>query len=220
MASKYIGRPALSSHRGWDPGALELATWLGDRLRAPVLASTVTRLLVDLNRSPYNPRVFSEATRKLPRREREALLARHHRPHRDEVEAAVAVAARHRCTILHLAVHSFTPVLRGVERRADLALLYDPVKERERTLCSAWADALRVRLPGRLVRRNYPYRGRSDGLTTTLRAAFDEEPYLGIEIEVNQKHVGPDGRFPRWVGEGLADALEQVMEAMPHLDRR
>lgn len=255
---------ALASHRGWDPGALSLARWLGRRLSAPVVASTVTRLLVDLNRSAHNPRVFSEATRRLSREERERLLARFHAPHRAEVAEAVAraaavgaVAIRNRAmvgrvgaeeavahagraeavppaagveagslaaragaealiapkerTVLHLGIHSFTPELRGEVRRADMALLYDPSRARERALCVAWTEALRRLLPGRHVRRNYPYRGRSDGLTTSLRAAHGEEGYLGIEIEVNQKHVGRDGAFPPWVGEALGDGLEEVL---------
>lgn len=202
----------LASHRGWDPGTLALARWLGDRLRAPVIASTVTRLLVDLNRSEHNTRVFSGPTRPLPRPERERLLAAYHRPHWMEVGEAAARASREAGTLVHLGIHSFTPVLDGVTRRADVALLYDPARARERTLCMAWAEALRRRLPSRRVRRNYPYRGRSDGLTTTLRRALEEERYLGVEVEVSQAHVGPDGRFPSWVGEALADALEEVLQ--------
>ena len=36
------------------------------------------------------------------------------------------------------------------------------------------------------VRFNYPYKGTSDGLTTTLRKKFGPR-YVGIEIEINQK---------------------------------
>jgi hypothetical protein len=36
------------------------------------------------------------------------------------------------------------------------------------------------------VRFNYPYKGTSDGLTTTLRKKFGPQ-YVGIEIEINQK---------------------------------
>ena len=39
------------------------------------------------------------------------------------------------------------------------------------------------------IRKNYPYKGISAGLTTHLRKQFAENHYLGMEIEVNQKHL-------------------------------
>jgi len=194
----------LATHRGWDPGTADLARRLAVAFGVEALISDITRLLVDLNRSAHHPRVFSEITRSLPRAERAALLERWHEPHRARVQEAVAAAAERGRTVLHLGVHSFTPVLDGEERRADLALLYDPSRPRERWLAERWCAELRTTLPGVRVRRNYPYRGRSDGLTTALRGRFPEERYLGIEIEVNQKLLDPDGRFPAWVCEALA----------------
>jgi predicted N-formylglutamate amidohydrolase len=49
-------RALLDSHRGWDPGALQMARALSTALRAPLVASTTSRLLVDLNRSAGHPR--------------------------------------------------------------------------------------------------------------------------------------------------------------------
>ncbi|HSW29519.1 MAG TPA: N-formylglutamate amidohydrolase [Longimicrobiales bacterium] len=202
---------ALATHRGWDPGALPLATDLARILRAPLRAATVTRLLVDLNRSPRHPRVFSEWTRRLAAAERARLLALHHAPHRAAVEGDVAERIRRGRRVVHLGVHSFTPVLGGVARRADLALLYDPGRPLERALCSAWARGLARALPHLAVRRNQPYRGASDGLTTWLRRRFPAETYLGIEIEVNQRLLGAGGRFPREIGVALAGGLETAL---------
>jgi hypothetical protein len=36
---------------------------------------------------------------------------------------------------------------------------------------------------------NYPYQGTSDGFTTHLRKKFPDSQYVGIELEVNQKHL-------------------------------
>lgn len=197
----------LATHRGWDPGALLLARAIARKLRAPLRAATVTRLLVDLNRSPHHPRVFSEWTRALPRVERAGLLARYHAPHRDAVEGDVAEFVRRGRRVLHLGVHSFTPVLDGVVRRADLGLLYDPRRPLEHSLCAAWADELMRALPHLAVRRNQPYRGVSDGLTTWLRQRFPADAYLGIEIEVNQRLLGPGDRFPGEIALALAGGL-------------
>lgn len=206
--SLFQGREELlASHRGWDPGTAGLARALARRLGATLFVAEVTRLVVDLNRSPSHPKVFSEITRPLPKRRRRALLAEHHEPHRARVAAHVTGLLEQGERVLHLGVHSFTPVLSGVARRADLALLYDPARRRERALADEWSGALRTLLPTATVRRNHPYRGASDGLTTSFRRRFAPACYLGIEIEVNQRHVRADGRFPKWVEDALVATL-------------
>lgn len=201
----------LRSHRGWDPGTHRLAGALGRALRAHLLRSTLTRLLVDLNRSAYNPKVFSEITRALPRAERERLLERFHRPHWDRARAAVSRGIGESGQVLHLGVHSFTPVLDGEVRKADLALLYDPKAPVEREIATRWADRLAALLPDRAIRRNNPYRGAADGLTTAFRRSFPAARYVGIEIEVNQRHVGSEGTFPSWVCEALLATLPEAL---------
>jgi predicted N-formylglutamate amidohydrolase len=208
----FRGRSALlSSHRGWDPGALDLAHRLAAALGAPLVASTVTRLLVDLNRSPHNPRVFSDITRRLPRAERVSLLARFHRPHWDAVRGRIGDSLGGGGRALHLGVHSFTPILNGVTRKPDVALLYDPVRTTERELVAAWTRALAAAAAPRVVRRNDPYRGRMDGLPTAMRREHRPRSYVGIEIEVNQRHVGARGRFPAWVPDTLIGTLSEVL---------
>jgi len=183
----FAGAKALlASHRGWDPGALDIARRLARAWHAPLLAATTTRLLVDPNRSPHNPAVFSARTRGLPRDQRDALLADHHRPHWDRVRAAVGAGAG---SVLHLAVHSFTPVLHGVERGFGIGILYDPMRRSERALALAWQRRLRDALPGVGVRRNAPYRGDADGLATALRREFPARRYRGIELELNQRVI-------------------------------
>ncbi len=54
----------LESHRGYDSGALVMGRALAAAFAAPLVASTVSRLLVDLNRSVGHTRLHSEATRK------------------------------------------------------------------------------------------------------------------------------------------------------------
>lgn len=195
------GRAALlRSHRGWDPGALAAARQLARDLGAPLVAATTTRLLVDPNRSPHNPRVFSELGRTLAPEARAALLARHHRPHWDRVRSAIS---RNAGTTVHLAVHSFTPVWRGIEREFSIGILYDPKRLRERALARRWQRRLAGELPAHRIRRNAPYRGDSDGLTTALRREFASSRYLGLELELNQAVLARESERRR-----LLDLLE------------
>lgn len=202
-------RAALASHRGWDIGALAVARILARQLAAPLFAATVSRLLVELNRSPGHPALLSEFSARLAPAERRGLLARHYQPHRAAIERAIAdaIAAGHR--VVHVAVHSFTPRLHGEVRRADLGLLYDPRRRRERVLCQRWQRALGTLAPAVRVRRNYPYRGQSDGLSTWLRRRFPETRYLGVEIECNQALLarpGPRTGMARLLGRSLRAA--------------
>ena len=103
-------------------------------------------------------------------------------------------------------------MLDGVVRDADIGLLYDPARSGESALCRRWQACIEALEPGLKVRRNYPYTGRSDGFTAWLRRRFPDTAYVGIELEINQKHVLQGGR--RWhalrgrVIEALREALE------------
>ena len=182
-------KDALRTHRGYDPGALALARDFAKAFDAELVYSTTSRLLVELNRSPRHPQVFSEATRDLPASMRERLMQRYYWPYRNWVEAQVAGAAEHGERVLHVSSHSFTPKLHADVRRADIGLLYDPTRGAERDFCLTWQRAIRAADPTLVVRRNYPYRGSADGLTTHLRRLHPDPRYAGIEIEVNQKHT-------------------------------
>jgi predicted N-formylglutamate amidohydrolase len=110
---------------------------------------------------------------------------------------------------VHVAVHSFTPRLRGEGRNADVGLLYDSKRAREASLARRWKASLRVSAPRLRVRYNYPYRGGSDGLTTALRRQHAPASYLGLELEVNQALLSSSGW--RTVGAALASTLAQAL---------
>jgi len=201
----------LRSHRGWDPGAHVLARRLARALGAPLLAHTTSRLVADANRSPEHPHVLSERTRGLDPEARVRVLARHHAPHRRAVADRVAQGAARGGRVLHVAVHSFAPVLRGRERGIDVGILYDPARRAERELCAGWARILRASALDWAVRRNAPYRGVSDGLTRALRRRFSDTCYAGVELEVSQRLLHPDGPRARAAARCLAASLRCLL---------
>lgn len=210
----FRGQQALlDSHRGFDPGALVLARALARAFDAPLVASTTTRLLIDLNRSLGHPRSHSAATRNLPADVRERIVARWYLPHHAAVERHVRDAAAKRRRVVHIAVHSFTPVLDGSVRHADVGLLYDPGRRAELALCARWKASLAARAPHLRVRRNYPYAGKGDGLTRYLRSRFSQRNYVGVELEINQRIVLAGG--PPWpaLRRLLADSLRSACAA-------
>ena len=183
----------LQSHRGHDPGALAMARELAQRLDAPLHYSTVSRLLVDLNRSPRHPRLHSETIRAQREEVRQDIVERHYLPYRGRVEAEIANVIESSGRVIHISSHSFTPVLDGVVRTADIGLLYDPARAGEAALSRAWLEALKAQAPALRLRRNYPYRGTSDGFTAWLRRRFAADQYIGVELEINQAMVFAGG---------------------------
>ena len=212
-ASLFAGHEALlPTHRGWDPGALELAQQMSREFDAPLFAATTTRLLIDLNRSIGHRQLHSETSRGVPLSARREIAALYYRPHRDAVESEVARRIDAGERVLHVASHSFTPELGGLVRQADVAWLYDPRRAGEVALAALWLAALRERRPDLKLRRNYPYEGKGDGLTSLLRKRYSASLYVGIELEVNQRFVAGGGGAWTALRTDIIKALGDVLQ--------
>jgi len=209
MRRPLAGAP-LDTHRGFDRGAARLARAISRRFGAPLHMGRVTRLVVDLNRSVGNRNLFSAVTGSLDPDQREEILERHYHPYRRGVERAVARALARR-RVLHLSIHSFTPVLRGSVRQADIGLLYDPSRKDERRIAERWSRILKRLAPRLRVRRNYPYRGVDDGFIPHLRR-LHPSGYSGIELEVNQKWIAIEGARSRRMQGIVIRSLEILLD--------
>jgi len=175
--------------------------------------ANTSRLLVDLNRSPGNRNMFSAMTRTLGRGDREKILEAYYEPHRQTVESAVSGVITGGNRVVHISVHSFVPVLDGIERTCDLSLLYDPARKGEFRLCAGWIAGMRSADPGLRLRRNYPYRGVTDGFCAYLRKRFPASRYVGVELEMNQALIRRENRdIVRRVRENIAAALAAALE--------
>lgn len=183
--TRRFSRKFLHSHRGYDPGALDLARDFANASGAPLFYSTVSRLVVELNRPLDNPQMFYL---RLSDRQRDDLLERYYLPYWHAIEAAIRKAR-----VLHLSVHSFTPRFRGVTRKTDIGLLFDPGRPAEAALCRAWRKALGTQF---VVRENDPYAGVHPSVVQSMREKFSPRRYVGIQIELNQKYPRRGGR--RW----------------------
>ncbi|GAA4815225.1 N-formylglutamate amidohydrolase [Litoribaculum gwangyangense] len=176
----------LNSHRGYDIGALDVFKTLKSMSDFSKY-SEISRLLIELNRSLHHPKLFSEFTKPLSKAEKEHLITTYYLPYRTAVETEIKQWITKNETVLHFSIHSFTPVLNEQERHCDVGLLFDSTLKNEKQFCVKFKKELKTLNPKLQVRFNYPYLGKSDGFTTYLRKQFKEN-YLGIEIEINQKH--------------------------------
>ncbi|MDI9818740.1 MULTISPECIES: N-formylglutamate amidohydrolase [unclassified Legionella] len=200
----------LHSHRGIDFGSLAIASYLSQALNCELIQAKATRLLIDCNRSLSHPRCFSEISAPLPKAVKEEIIQQYYLPFRKAVEKSIANHISQGYQVLHLSIHSFTPVIDNLMRNADIGLLYDPARSTERILAKEWQSKLNHHCTLR-VRMNYPYRGISDGFTSALRRQFSEHDYLGLEIENNQALVSDDNSL-KYLSESLVMTLKSLLQ--------
>jgi predicted N-formylglutamate amidohydrolase len=186
----------------------------------PLYATRISRLLVEMNRTVAHRDLFSPFSRALPVAERETLLSRYYWPHWKAIAGEIARITEGGGVVLHLAIHTFTPVLDGEVRDVEMGILYDPGRGEEKSFARQWRSHLRRVLPeatsGIRIRFNRPYRGTSDGLSTWLRKRFSAESYLGVEVEVSQGVIQGGGR--RWATLRSA-ILTTLVERLPRAPR-
>jgi predicted N-formylglutamate amidohydrolase len=184
-ATYFKNREAvLKTHRGFDLGALDVFKHLKSLAEASFFSKT-SRLLIELNRSLHHKNLFSEFSKSLSKEEKLEVI-KEYTSYRNSVENAVQQLIYNKETVVHISVHSFTPVLNSAERNCDIGLLFDSRKTKEKEFCKLLKSEIIRKESTLKVRYNYPYLGKADGFTTSLRKQFPEN-YLGIEIEINQK---------------------------------
>lgn len=218
--SSSQAQEALDSHRGWDPGSLGIGEAMSAVLGVPLIVQPVSRLLVECNRSLDHPRLFSEFSRGMSALERATVLDLYWRTHRERVVGRVMGGGS---LVVHIGVHTFTPIWNGRERATDIGLLSDPARSGEAKLVRAWRRELVAAAPPALrdvpasraptaIHLNRPYRGWTDGLTTSLRKELPEGRYVGVELEVSQRLATTSAatEIGRWIGKGLRVALAQM----------
>jgi predicted N-formylglutamate amidohydrolase len=212
-ASLGLPQAELDRHIGYDLGAAALTRALAARLDATALLGVVSRLLIDINRQPWHPEfvpVESDGTH-VPGNadaddaERGRREARWFTPFHARVGAEIdARVAAGRPTVL-VTVHSFTPVLAGVERPWPVGVLY----ERERDFATAVLDELGERLPGPLG-DNQPYGIDLHGGDVAVLVHGDDRGVPSIAFEVRHDELADDAAVATWC-EHLAVALERAL---------
>lgn len=203
----------LGTHRGIDIGALELTNTVAKKMEQEAYLHTVTRLLVDLNRSVQSPTLFSEFTREETLNIREEIFEKYYQPHREKVQEEIEDIIAQGNQALHIGVHTFTPIWKNRKRKVDVGFLFDPRSHQEQDFCWLWRHELKQRSAELLLKMNEPYRGTMDGFTTYLRRNYADENYLGMEIEVNQRFTDPSLK-EEWskLQDHIASSLQATLE--------
>ena len=154
----------MARHIAWDVGAAGLARALGEALDSPVICSDFSRLVIDPNRGEDDPTLLMKlydgtiipANRHAGAEDLRQRLDRLYHPYH---AALAALAARRDDTVI-LAIHSFTPCLKGrAPRPWQVGILYSHLDER---LSLPLIARLRAE-PDLCVGDNEPYAGHLPG---------------------------------------------------------
>ena len=160
-------------------------------LDAPLLWPDVSRLVVDCNRDPDAPDLIAAESegRRVPGNvsvdgaERLHRLASVHVPYHLAIERLLDErAAAGRATAL-VAVHSFTPVYRGVSRPWQIGIVFDDDRRLSAPLVAALQDD-----PALTVGLNEPY-GPGDRVYYTVTRHARERGLPGVMIEIRNDAI-------------------------------
>lgn len=209
-----LGIPAedMARHIAWDVGAAGVARELGRLLDSPVILSDFSRLVIDPNRGEDDPTLVMKlydgtiipANRHAGPEEVERRLDLLYRPY----HAAYARLAALRPDRVIVAVHSFTPCLRGrAERPWHVGVLYSHLDER-------FSKPLIVRLQAEAdlcVGDNEPYSGHLPGDAIDRHAL--RLGRLNTLIELRNDLIGDPVHQAHWAAR-LAPILTEVLEGL------
>jgi predicted N-formylglutamate amidohydrolase len=195
-------------HIAWDIGIGVVGRQLSRLLDAAVVRQTYSRLVIDCNRDPKVPSSIPEISetteipgnRSLTEAERAARINAIFRPYHNTIAAALdRRAAACRASVL-VALHSFTPVFRGVARPWHAAVLYN----RDARIARSLFELLQAE-DGLAVGNNEPYR-LTDLTDYTVPVHGERRGLPYVEIEIRQDQIGEPAGQAAWA-ERLARLL-------------
>jgi predicted N-formylglutamate amidohydrolase len=198
----------LDTHFAWDIGSERLTRALAQRLAAPAVLATYSRLFYDINRSAGSTQCIRTDLSGIPvpgnMAVDDAERALRKRICADPFESAVMT--RLACRPAVVSIHTCTPLIDGQYRRHEVSVLW----RSESQIGQSVLDALRA--DGRLrVGENEPYDLRAQTEGSLLRLALPLGlPFIALEIRSDVPSSEP--RF-QVLSESISVALGRALSA-------
>jgi predicted N-formylglutamate amidohydrolase len=175
-------------HIAWDIGIGAVGRELSRRLDAAVILQTYSRLIIDCNRDPTVASSIPEISentevpgnRGLGEAERAQRVDAIFRPYHDAIAGALDRRSEAKRPSALVALHSFTPVFKGIWRQWHVAVLFN----RDPRLAHVLAELLRAE-GGLTVGENEPY-AVTDQTDYTVPVHGERRGLPHVEIEIRQ----------------------------------
>ena len=220
LRSLGLPEPATWQHIAWDVGAADVARALARRFDAPLVLAGYSRLIIDCNRAltdttsivassdgvtiPGNMGLTPEAAAQRIRSFFE--------PYHAAVSAKLDEFRRRAIVPAFLSIHSFTPVMNGLQRPWHIGVLWD----RDARVAVPLLERLAAR-KDLVVGDNLPYSGRHPADYTVARHA-ERAGLPHVCIEVRQDLLGTPEGVEKWAAI-LQEELAPIL-ADPRLHSR
>jgi predicted N-formylglutamate amidohydrolase len=204
-------------HIAWDPGALAVANRLVDLLDAPLVHSTVSRLVIDCNRDHDAPDLIPTLSEKtailanagLSAEERAHRITAFHTPFHQAIDDVLEQRDEQDRETILVTIHSFTPVYKDVPRPWPIGLIHGSDERYTRGLHQALlADEASLNIGW-----NEPYSGLS-GVTFTLEHHGDGRGLPATMIEIRNDEILEPSGATLWAAR-LARCLEAARKTLP-----
>lgn len=199
-------------HIAWDPGALAVSLALTELLDAPLVHSTVSRLVIDCNRFTDSDSLMpslSEYTeipgnKVISTADKGNRLAQYWVPFHEAIDDLLARRRDNGLPTILVCVHSFTPIFKEFARPWPIGIL----PALEPTYSRAVFDALQAADPEMNVGWNEPYAGAA-GYSYTVE--HHGQGLDAVMIEIRHDEILEPKGVARWASL-LARCLESARE--------
>ena len=200
LGSLGLPESELSRHIAWDIGAAGVARFLAAELGAFVILQTYSRLVIDCNRPlgvPSSIATLSEETvipgnRNIGPEDAERRARAIFTPYHDRIRDELERRARTQQPTVLVAMHSFTPIYKGIARPWHVGILYN----RDARLPHALLGLLK-RDPALEVGDNEPY-AVSDTSDYGVIEHGERRGIPYVEIEIRQDLVSDEAGQIGW----------------------
>jgi len=183
-----VPQTELARHIGWDIGIAAVCRLLADELDATLIQQNYSRLVIDCNRTPGSATSIPEVSEFTPipgniglnENQRAARVREIFRPYHNRIETELDHRRQAERPAALIAMHSFTPVFKGVARPWHAGVLYNRAPRFAHLL-----SALLKREPGLVVGDNEPY-SVTDASDYTIPVHGERRGLHHVAIEIRQ----------------------------------
>jgi predicted N-formylglutamate amidohydrolase len=220
---RALGRLGVSEtecerHIAWDIGSGAVCHIVADALDATVIQQNYSRLVIDCNRTPGSEPSIPKTGEFTPvpgnvglSEDRKATRAREiFRPYHDRIEAELDLRRKAGRPDALIAMHSFTPVFKGLARPWHVGVLYN-----RDTRFAHLLMALLKRKEGLVVGDNEPY-GVTDASDYTIPVHGERRGLPHVAIEVRHDLIANDNGQRAWaplLARLLPQSYQELMAA-------
>ena len=203
----------LTRHIAYDPGALEVAKGISKRLDAPLIYANISRLVIDLNRSPDDFDAIPEkaeltnvsGNERLEQVQRDSRAHAYYHPF--HATLCDLIIARRNLRAL-ISMHSFTPVFKAIQRPWHIGIIHDEEESLARSILRE--ILIEPEIIGDL---NVPYAPSDRVFHTLTRHKRDKRHGMSLQtamIEIRNDLINEPIGQELWAGR-LAQAISKAL---------